>query len=90
MAIGQNQVLIIYYLRAKFATFSLTKVEPNFKVILFFCHIMEVMDTLWSHLNEKRVICSNKLEIGIEKYIQKVRDMYFPSGSKGPLNTIVI
>ena len=44
---------------------------------------MDVMDTLWSHLNEKRVACSNKLEEDIKKYIKKVRDIYVPSGSKG-------
>ena len=44
---------------------------------------MDVMDTLWSYLNEKRVICSHKLEKDIENYIQKVGDIYVPSESKG-------
>ena len=38
------------------------------------------MDTLWSYLIEKRVVCSNKLEKDIQKYIKKVRDIYVPSG----------
>ena len=33
--------------------------------------------------DEKRVICSHKLEKDIENYIQKVRDIYVPSVSKG-------
>ena len=44
---------------------------------------MDVMDTLWSYLNEKRVVFSNKLEKDIQKYIKKVQDIYVPSGSKG-------
>ena len=45
---------------------------------------MDVMYTLWSYLNEKRVMCSNKLEKDIHKYIKKVLDIYVPSGSNLP------
>ena len=47
MAIRQIQVLIMNYVRVKFATFSFIKVEPFFIVLFILIgHIMDVMDIL--------------------------------------------